>query len=112
MSVLTMSLSEPLRTPPARIGMQRYPLRNHYYNGDLHDLLVASMCLLMMQGRDLLGHWLVDMIVDAARGRDPHDNVMQEGGPYHVRGKLASYSERLRKTERGHLADLLAEKYA
>jgi hypothetical protein len=52
------------------------------------------------------------MVVDAARGRDPHDNVMQEGGPYHVRGKLESYLQRLRKTERSHLADQLAEKYA
>ena len=65
----------------------------------------------LAQGRDLLGQWLGDMMVDAARGRDPHDNVMQEGGPYHVRGKLASYSERLRKTQRGHLADQLAAKY-
>ena len=45
------------------------------------------------------------------RVRDPHDNVMQEGGPYHVQGKLASYSERLRQTQRGHLADQLAAKY-
>ena len=34
------------------------------------------------------------------------------GGPYHVRGKLESYLQRLRKTERSHLADQLAEKYA
>jgi hypothetical protein len=66
----------------------------------------------LSKGRDLLGEWLGDMIVDAARGRDPHDNVMQEGGPYHVRGKLESYLRRLYKTERGHLADQLAEKYA
>ena len=66
----------------------------------------------LSQGRDLLDQWLGDMIVDAARGRDPHDNVMQEGGPYHVRGKLESYLQRLHKTERGHLADQLAEKYA
>ena len=52
------------------------------------------------------------MMVEAARGRDPHDNVMQEGGPYHVRGKLESYLQRLHQTERGHLADQLAEKYA
>jgi hypothetical protein len=37
---------------------------------------------------------------------------MQEGGPYHVRGKLESYLQRLRKTERSHVADQLAKKYA
>jgi hypothetical protein len=52
------------------------------------------------------------MLVDAARGRDPHDNVMAEGGPYHVRCKLEPYLERLRQTERGALADELAEKYS
>jgi hypothetical protein len=51
------------------------------------------------------------MLVDAARGRDPHENVMAEGGPYHVRGKLPTYLERLRASDRSHLADQLAEKY-
>jgi hypothetical protein len=37
---------------------------------------------------------------------------MAEGGPYHVRGKLESYLERLRQTERGALANQLAEKYS
>jgi len=63
-------------------------------------------------GRDKLDSWRVAMLVDAARGRDPHDNVMAEGGPYHVRGKLESYLERLRQTERGALANQLAEKYS
>ena len=76
-----------------------------------NDLAPAGLAELT-RGRDLLGQWLGDMVVDAARGRDPHDNVMQEGGPYHVRGKLESYLQRLRKTERSHLADQLAEKYA
>ena len=74
--------------------------------------LSRQKALELSQGRDLLDQWLGDMIVDAARGRDPHDNVMQEGGPYHVRGKLESYLQRLHKTERSHLADRLAEKYA
>jgi arylsulfatase A-like enzyme len=63
-------------------------------------------------GRDKLDSWRAAMLVDAARGRDPHDNVMAEGGPYHVRGKLEPYLERLRQTERGALADQLAEKYS
>ena len=74
--------------------------------------LVETAPAALSEGRDLLGQWLGDMVVDAARGRDPHDNVMREGGPYHVRGKLESYLQRLRETQRGHLADQLAEKYA
>ena len=76
------------------------------------DNLAHTSLAALSEGRDLLGQWLGDMMVDAARGRDPHDNVMQEGGPYHVRGKLESYLLRLHQTERGHLADQLAEKYA
>ncbi len=62
-------------------------------------------------GRDKLDSWHAEMLVDAARGRDPHENVMAEGGPYHVRGKLPAYLERLRASDRSHLADQLAEKY-
>ena len=73
--------------------------------------LAPTSLAVLAEGRDLLDRWLGDMMVDAARGRDPHDNVMREGGPYHVRGKLESYLRRLHQTERGHLADQLAEKY-
>ncbi len=62
-------------------------------------------------GRDKLDSWHAEMLVDAARGRDPHENVMAEGGPYHVRGKLPAYLERLRASDRSHLADQLAEKH-
>jgi arylsulfatase A-like enzyme len=63
------------------------------------------------RGRDLLATWRGDMIADAARGRDPHDNVMAEGGPFHVRGQLAGYLERLRATQRGGVADKLEAKW-
>ncbi|MFL2536531.1 MAG: hypothetical protein ACJ0RQ_10005 [Candidatus Azotimanducaceae bacterium] len=58
--------------------------------------LAPTSLAVLAEGRDLLDRWLGDMMVDAARGRDPHDNVMREGGPYHVRGKLESYLRRLR----------------
>ena len=51
------------------------------------------------------------MIRDAARGRDPLENVVQEGGPFHVRGELPAYLERLLATGRGELAEALAQKY-
>ena len=51
-------------------------------------------------------------MVDAARGRDPLLNVIEEGGPYHVRhGQLDDYLVRLRETGRSKMADQLKEKY-
>jgi arylsulfatase A-like enzyme len=73
--------------------------------------LVGNHASELGQGRDLLASWRGDQLAEAARGRDPHDNVMAEGGPYHVRGKLKDYLKRLRETDRGALADSLAEKY-
>jgi choline-sulfatase len=63
------------------------------------------------RGRELLAGWLAAMLPSAARGRDPHDNVMAEGGPYHVRGQLAPYLDRLRITERSPLADQLIARW-
>ena len=62
-------------------------------------------------GLEKLEAWHAEMMVDAARGRDPLRNVIDEGGPYHVRGQLPSYLERLRATGRGESADRLAEKF-
>ena len=59
--------------------------------------------------RRKLSEWLAAQLPTAARGRDPHDNVMAEGGPFHVRNQLPDYIERLRATERGVLADRLLE---
>jgi len=36
---------------------------------------------------------------------------MREGGPFHVRGELPMYLERLRATGRAELARALMEKY-
>jgi hypothetical protein len=63
------------------------------------------------QGLTLLTHWYGEMAPNAARGRDPLANVVAEGGPYHVRGELPAYLERLKATGRADKAVLLAEKY-
>jgi hypothetical protein len=62
-------------------------------------------------GLTLLSHWHAAMIRNAARGRDPLENVVLEGGPYHARGELPAYLERLRSTGRAEMAAALAEKY-
>ena len=63
------------------------------------------------EGLKKLGDWHAEMMVEAARGRDPLQNVVSEGGPYHVRGQLKDYLARLRATGRSDSADALEEKY-
>lgn len=63
------------------------------------------------RGQALLDAWMAEAMPTAARGRDPLMNVIAEGGPYHVRGQLPAYLERLRATGRGELAARLAERY-
>ena len=64
------------------------------------------------EGLSLLGAWHGEMMADAARGRDPLQHVVDEGGPFHVRGELPAYLARLRDTGRGAYADALEQKYA
>jgi choline-sulfatase len=63
------------------------------------------------RGLVLLSEWYARMIPTAARGRDPLENVIREGGPYHVRGELPAYLERLRATGRADQAALLEARY-
>jgi arylsulfatase A-like enzyme len=63
------------------------------------------------RGLTLLSHWHAQMIPHAARGRDPLENVVREGGPFHVRDALPAYLQRLRATGRQDQAALLAAKY-
>jgi len=73
--------------------------------------LAAERADVAARGLTLLSQWHAAMIRDAARGRDPLENVVLEGGPFHVRGELPAYLERLRATGRGELAKALAERY-
>jgi choline-sulfatase len=75
-----------------------------------HDIAAARSDI-TARGLTLLSHWHARMIPTAARGRDPLENVIREGGPYHVRGQLPAYLDRLRATGRSELADRLAAKY-
>ncbi|MFP6806384.1 MAG: sulfatase [Pseudomonadales bacterium] len=64
------------------------------------------------EGIKRLSNWHAEAMINAARGRDPLQNVIDEGGPFHVRGELAGYLKRLRETGRSILADSLEEKFA
>jgi choline-sulfatase len=45
-------------------------------------------------------------------GIDPLWTVLREGGPWHVRGRLSEYLERLRETGRGGWAESIAAAHA
>jgi len=64
------------------------------------------------RGLALLSQWYAAAAPSAARGRDPLLNVIAEGGPYHVRGALPAYLERLRATGRAEGAARLELKHA
>lgn len=75
-----------------------------------HDLSdrEPSVCA---EAADLMAAWRDDALGRSRTGIDPLDVVLQEGGPWHVRGRLLEYGERLRETGRGEWADTLLAKY-
>lgn len=63
------------------------------------------------RGLALLDEWYGRMMKTAVHGQDPFWTVLKEGGPYHTRGELPGYLERLRETGRGRWAELLEKRY-
>ncbi len=63
------------------------------------------------QARSRLLQWQDEMLASMPAGYtvDPMRTVLAEGGPYHARGNLRSYLDRLRHTGRARQADLLEE---
>jgi choline-sulfatase len=59
----------------------------------------------------LLADWQAEMFAKSKQSVDPLFTVLQEGEPYHTRGRLPAYLERLRSSGRAHLADKLLERY-
>lgn len=75
-----------------------------------HDLAPGGGPLLD-DARRLLGEWTTAALDRAPAGSDPMDDVLAEGGPYHCRGRLPAYLDRLRATGRSAWADVLAERH-
>ena len=61
--------------------------------------------------RRTLSDWRSRQLSRSLAPEDPFDTILAEGGPYHVRGHLRSYVERLRATGRGHWADVLVARH-
>ncbi len=71
---------------------------------------------LAREAATMLDDWIVDQLgralgETADERRDPMDIVLAEGGPYHTRGHLPAYIERLRATGRAHWADVLVDRH-
>lgn len=79
------------------------------------------------EGMRRLETWHADRMMEAARGehggnpeaptglRDPMWTVIEEGGPYHATrrpDKVRRYLDRLRETDRAHIADRLETQYS
>ena len=76
------------------------------------DDLAADEPGLLDEAANLLDDWTQQQLSLALGDqRDPMDIVLEEGGPYHVRGHLPAYLERLRDSGRGAWADVLVERH-
>ncbi len=75
-----------------------------------HDLVDRETAL-VGHARTQLENWLAVQVPDAPDGIDPLAVVLAEGGPFHVRGHLPVYLERLRATGRSRWAADLQRRY-
>ena len=73
-----------------------------------HDVAASHGAVCAAAEAELVA-WREAGLADSPTGVDPLDTVLEEGGPWHVRGHLLEYAERLRATDRGEWADLLLE---
>lgn len=81
--------------------------------GDPHEQhdLAEQETALVAEGLALMEQWHAEQMADHRTGVDPLLNVVAEGGPFHIRGELPAYLERLRSTDRAHLADRVVAKH-
>ncbi|HUU10845.1 MAG TPA: sulfatase [Phycisphaerae bacterium] len=94
----------------AHTGLKNLPERMLFdVAADPHELadLAAAQPALAARGQSLLDAWRDEMLAAGPNGDDPMDHVLAEGGPFHTRGRLESYCERLRATGRAHHAEFL-----
>lgn len=64
--------------------------------------------MVLSQSLAMLSDWQATMIKSSQHDVDPLMTVLREGGPFHTRGRLEAYLERLRDTGRAHHAERLA----
>ncbi|MBZ0291617.1 MAG: sulfatase [Anaerolineae bacterium] len=55
--------------------------------------------------------WQGEMLLSSISDTDPMATVLREGDPFHSKGRMPAYLERLRSTGRAHLAERLIERH-
>jgi choline-sulfatase len=85
-------------------NVKQDPHEQHDLANDRPELVAKAM--------RMLDEWHAEAMRTASHGQDPMWTVMREGGPFHTRGHLPQYLQRLRDTGRGKWADELARKHS
>lgn len=62
-------------------------------------------------GRDLLETWTEEQLKRSYSPVDPMQIVLEEGGPFHTRGHLPQYLQRLEETGRSNWAEVLRQRH-
>jgi choline-sulfatase len=73
--------------------------------------LASQRADLVDHAMGLLADWQHKMMVTSRHAVDPMLTVLREGGPFHTRGELPAYMERLRASGRAHHTRALAERH-
>jgi arylsulfatase A-like enzyme len=79
-----------------------------------HDLAGdgdAGAAGVLDRSRDLLDDWTTTQVARSYAARDPMVTILEEGGPFHVRGHLARYLARLEATGRSEWAAVLRSRH-
>jgi arylsulfatase A-like enzyme len=79
------------------------PHEQHDLAGERPELVGRAMTL--------LGEWQAEMMRRSHTSVDPLMTVLREGGPFHTRGELPGYLERLRASGRTQHAERLSESH-
>jgi len=76
---------------------------------DPHELtdLAPTHPELVQEGLAILERWHADMMASSEKDVDPMWTVIREGGPFHTRGLLHAYADRLRESGREAAAERL-----
>lgn len=75
-----------------------------------HNLAESRPDLVAYASMKLI-NWLGEMMVNSGADVDPLMTVLREGGPFHCRGELGPYLDRLKSTGRGQHADALRARH-
>ncbi|MBY8991681.1 MAG: sulfatase [Candidatus Lokiarchaeota archaeon] len=59
------------------------------------------------KGLDFLKEWHIEMVKNTPNNKDPMETVLEEGGPYHTRDQLKNYLNRLKKSGREEMAEII-----